>query len=109
MELDNSTIVLVLYCILAFLLAFYPAHLIFPRFIRKMKALGNTGKDVNKRGNIQVAEPQASEARCGRERPGGRLGPEDISGCLLGRRGLGQIGQVLGVRKRALLVAAQKT
>ena len=29
---------------------------IFPRFIRRMKALGNTGKDVNKRGNIQVAE-----------------------------------------------------
>jgi len=57
MELDNSTIVLILYCILAFVLAFYPAYLIFPRFIRKMKALGNTGKDVNKRGNIQVAKP----------------------------------------------------
>jgi len=56
MELDNSTIVLILYCVLAFVLAFYPAYLIFPRFIRKMKALGNTGKDVNKRGNIQVAE-----------------------------------------------------
>ena len=81
MELDNSTIVLILYCVLAFVLAFYPAYLVFPRFIRKMKALGNTGKDaddrpagrlrlehsppvggfmlygVNKRGNIQVAEP----------------------------------------------------
>ena len=56
MEFDNATIVLILYCILAFVLAFYPAYLIFPRFIRKMKALGNTGKDVNKRGNIQVAE-----------------------------------------------------
>lgn len=56
MELDNPTIVLILYCILAFVLAFYPAYLIFPRFIRKMKSLGNTGKDVNKRGNIQVAE-----------------------------------------------------
>ena len=56
MELDNSTIVLILYCILAFVLAFYPAYLIFPRFIRKMKSLGNTGKDFNKRGNIQVAE-----------------------------------------------------
>ena len=57
MDFDNSTIVLILYCILAFVLAFYPAYLIFPRFIRKMKALGNTGKDVNKRGNIQVAKP----------------------------------------------------
>jgi UDP-N-acetylmuramyl pentapeptide phosphotransferase/UDP-N-acetylglucosamine-1-phosphate transferase len=56
MEFDNATIVLILYCILAFVLAFYPAYLIFPRFIRKMKSLGNTGKDVNKRGNIQVAE-----------------------------------------------------
>jgi len=79
MDLDNSTIVLILYCVLAFVLAFYPAYLIFPRFIRRMKALGNTGKDaddrpaghlrlehsppvggfmlhgVNKRGNIQVA------------------------------------------------------
>jgi hypothetical protein len=65
MDLDSSTIILILYCVLAFFLAFYPAYLIFPRFIRRMKALGNTGKDVNKRGNIQVAEPQASEARCG--------------------------------------------
>ena len=56
MDIDNATIVLILYCVLAFVLAFYPAYLIFPRFIRKMKALGNTGKDVNKRGNIQVAE-----------------------------------------------------
>ena len=56
MEFDNATIVLILYCILAFVLAFYPAYIIFPRFIRKMKSLGNTGKDVNKRGNIQVAE-----------------------------------------------------
>jgi UDP-N-acetylmuramyl pentapeptide phosphotransferase/UDP-N-acetylglucosamine-1-phosphate transferase len=56
MDLDNSTIILILYCVLAFVLAFYPAYLIFPRFIRRMKALGNTGKDVNKRGNIQVAE-----------------------------------------------------
>ena len=67
MDLDPSTIVLIVYCLLAFFLAFYPAYLIFPRFIRKMKSLGNTGKDVNKRGNIQVAEPQASEARCGAE------------------------------------------
>jgi len=56
MELDNSTIVLILYCVLAFVLAFYPAYLIFPKFIKKMKSLGNTGKDVNKRGNIQVSE-----------------------------------------------------
>ena len=55
MDFDNSTIVLILYCILAFVLAFYPAYLIFPRFIRKMKSLGNTGKDVNKLGNDQVA------------------------------------------------------
>ena len=68
MELDNATIILILYCVLAFSLAFFPAHFIFPKFIRKMKSLGNTGKDVNKRGNIQVAEPQASEARCGRGR-----------------------------------------
>jgi len=56
MDFDNATIVLILYCILAFVLAFYPAYLIFPKFIKKMKSLGNTGKDVNKRGNIQVAE-----------------------------------------------------
>jgi len=49
MELDNSTIVLILYCVLAFVLAFYPAYLIFPRFIRKMKSLGNTGKDADDR------------------------------------------------------------
>ena len=55
MELDNSIIVLILYCVLAFLLAFYPAYLIFPKFIKKMKSLGNTGKDVNKLGNDQVA------------------------------------------------------
>jgi len=63
MELDNSTIVLILYCILAFVLAFYPAYLIFPRFIRRMKALGNTGKDVNKRGNMQVATSRTSRVR----------------------------------------------
>jgi Kef-type K+ transport system membrane component KefB len=57
MDFDNATIVLILYCVLAFVLAFYPAYLIFPRFIRRMKALGNTEKDVNKRGNIQVAKP----------------------------------------------------
>ena len=68
MELDTATIILILYCVLAFVLAFFPAYFIFPKFIRKMKSLGNTGKDVNKRGNIQVAEPQASEARCGRGR-----------------------------------------
>jgi hypothetical protein len=76
MELDNSTIVLILYCVLAFVLAFYPAYLIFPRFIRKMKALGNTGKDVNKRGNIQVAESGGEQSS-----------PR--------RRGLGKTGQVL--------------
>ena len=107
--MDIDTIILILYCILAFVLAFYPAYLIFPRFIRRIKALGNTGKDVHKRANIQVAEPQASEARYGRERPAGRLGPEDFRRSLPGRRGLGQIGQVLSVRKRAMLVAAQRT
>ena len=76
MEFDNATIVLILYCILAFVLAFYPAYLIFPRFIRKMKALGNTGKDVNKRGNIQVAEVVGEQSS-----------PR--------RRGLGQTGLVL--------------
>jgi hypothetical protein len=50
---------------------------IFPRFIRRMKALGNTGKDVNKRGNIQVAESVS--------------GPNPLR-----RRGLGKTGQVLG-------------
>ena len=76
MELDNATIILILYCVLAFSLAFFPAYFIFPKFIRKMKSLGNTGKDVNKRGNIQVAET--------------------VSGSNpLRRRGLGQIGQVL--------------
>jgi flagellar biogenesis protein FliO len=54
MDIDNSTIILILYCVLAFVLAFFPAYFIFPRFIRKMKSLGNTGKDVNKRGNIQT-------------------------------------------------------
>ena len=57
MDMDPPTIIPILYCILAFLLAFVPAYFIFPRFIRKMKSLGNTGKDVNKRGDIQVAEP----------------------------------------------------
>ena len=57
MEIDPSDIVLLLYCLLAFILAFFPAYFVFPRFIRKMKVLGNTGKDVNKRGDIQVAEP----------------------------------------------------
>jgi hypothetical protein len=28
MDMDNSTIVLILYCVLAFVLAFYPAYLI---------------------------------------------------------------------------------
>ena len=36
LEFNNSTIILILYCILAFLLAFYPAYLIFPRFMRKL-------------------------------------------------------------------------
>jgi len=54
--MNIETIILILYCILAFALAFFPAYFIFPKFIRKMKSLGNTGKDVNKRGNIQVAE-----------------------------------------------------
>ena len=77
-NMDTSTIILILYCILAFVLAFFPAYFIFPRFINKMKSLGNTGKDaddrsagrlrlehsppvggfmlhgVNKRGNIQT-------------------------------------------------------
>ena len=80
MDIDNSTIILILYCVLAFVLAFFPAYFIFPRFIQKMKSLGNTGKDaddrpaghlrlehspplggfmlygVNKRGNIQDTE-----------------------------------------------------
>jgi len=46
----------VLYAILAFLLSFILAYLVFPRFIRKMKERKKTGPDVNKRNRPEVPE-----------------------------------------------------
>jgi len=46
----------VLYAVLAFLLSFIPAYLVFPRFIRKMKERKKTGPDVNKRNRPEVPE-----------------------------------------------------
>lgn len=47
---------LLLLSILAFLLSFLPAYAILPGFIRRMKAAGNVGTDVNKKGKPLVAE-----------------------------------------------------
>lgn len=49
-------IYIIIYGIIALLLAFIPAYKIFPRFIRKMKKLGKVGIDVNKRSRNKVAE-----------------------------------------------------
>jgi len=47
---------LILLSILALCLGFLPAYLILPSFIARMKAAGNVGVDVNKKGKPMVAE-----------------------------------------------------
>lgn len=47
---------LIILSLMALILAFLPAYIVLPRFIRKMKQLGNVGEDVNKKGKPPVAE-----------------------------------------------------
>jgi len=53
---------LILLSILALCLGFLPAYLILPGFIARMKAAGNVGVDVNKKGKPMVAESGGNSA-----------------------------------------------